>query len=197
MSGCVNFDAINSVPRCLKRVVATFCRQANAVEVINLHFHTNKGDTKKGSIGHGRGVNFENPEGKIKATIEAVGRNIQVLMAVSAQINRFFGLRILFAMLSGFVCVTVQSYYLIMHLRVGLDEKEQIYALCSCSLLAIHLAEFGAILAAGEKVKAEVRTEFRRHDVNLKVSSSLGSRLDGRASVVEECAARRRSSQEN
>lgn len=140
---------------------------------------------------------MENPEGKINATIEAVGRNIQLLMTVAAQVNRFFGLQILFALLSGFVCVTVQSYYLIMHLRVGLDEEEQIYVFCSCSLLAIHLVEFGAILAAGEKVKAKVRSEFRLHDMNLKVSSSLGSRLDGRASVVEECAARRRSSQEN
>lgn len=99
---------------------------------------------------------MENPEGKINATIEAVGRNIQVLMTVAAQINRFFGLQTLFAMLSGFVCVTVQSYYLIMHLRVGLGEGEQILALCSCSLLALHLVEFGAILTAGEKVKTEV-----------------------------------------
>lgn len=108
-------------------------------------------------IGHG-GIedNLRFPRSNIYKTIDDVLQHIQRLMEISVKINYYYGRQILMSMTAGFICITIQLFYLINHLRSGFVGVEQGLACCSCILISLHVVEFGAILVSGDKVKKEV-----------------------------------------
>lgn len=141
-------------------------------ESIKFNYHTNK-DNVSGSrkptladvrsrtvtVSHGGNIdNLRFPKSNIIDTIDDVLQHILRLMGISLQINHYYGRQILFSLVAGLICITVQFYFLIIHLRFGFVGVEQVWAFCSCILILLHVIEFGSILVAGEKVKKEVRS---------------------------------------
>ena len=88
--------------------------------------------------------------------IDEILHSIQELLKISVKIDQYFGRQILCCLTSGFVCITVQLYYMINNMRFGFEGIEQILTVCSCILITIHFIEFSSILMAGDKVKKEV-----------------------------------------
>jgi len=95
---------------------------------------------------------------------------LQSLTSIISNINKFYGRQILFALSSAFICITVQLYYLIIHMRFGFAGIALMLAFCSCILIIIHLVEFGVVLLAGDKIVKEVS--------------------ECRLSIVEDCCSR-------
>lgn len=59
-------------------------------------------------------------------------------------------------MLTAFVCLCVQFFYIIHHVRSSLRyENSQIYFLASCSLIFTHILEYTIILNQGHKIKRQ------------------------------------------
>lgn len=158
----------------LKRLIESFPRRAllnaihrNASDAIKFNYHTNKDKISHASgqrsfeefclrtVG-GQGGNSRIPKSEIHDTVDVVLQQVQLLMEVSLKINQYYGRQILFALTSAFICITVQLYYLIIHMRSGFVGIEQVLAFCSCILIMIHFVEFAVILMAGDKVKKEV-----------------------------------------
>lgn len=139
-------------------------RNASSAEAIKFNHRANK---DKISHANGlkvplddvraRGEHSTIPKSTISDKIEGALQLIRSLTDISLKINHYYGRQVLFTLSSAFICVTVQLYYLIIHMWFSFTGIDQLYALCSCILIAMHLVEFGAILMVGDKVKKEVR----------------------------------------
>lgn len=116
----------------------------------------------------------------IYETVDIILDQIRSLLDISVKINQYFGRQLLFALSSAFICITVQLYYLIMHMRFGFEEAVRIFAFCSCVLIAIHIIEFGVILLPSDKVKNEVGfAKVLQTDLNFElISIRLGTRIN-------------------
>lgn len=164
------------------------CRNASSAEAIKFNYHTNKDNIDHASglgkepfgffpprsVPEGRGSNgqLKIPKCTIHDTIDSALQQLQYLTDISIKINDYYGRQILFALTSAFVCITVQLYYLIIHMRLGFAGNE-VLALCSCILIVIHVVEFAVILMASDKVKQEVRSNFPLKILSLLLTSKI------------------------
>jgi gustatory receptor len=96
-----------------------------------------------------RPVNANESFANIKETVE----HFQIL---TEKINRFFGKQIVFSLLSGFICITVQLYYIMSHIKAGFAQRNaETLAVGSCSLLFLHGMEFWSIFTSGDMAKTQ------------------------------------------
>lgn len=87
---------------------------------------------------------------------------IELYQSLSFEINEYFGKQILVTLLSSFICITVQLYYVIQHIGSGFSAPgAEILVLGSCCLLILHILEYWVILTSGDMAKKQVvKTEF-------------------------------------
>ncbi|KXJ72218.1 hypothetical protein RP20_CCG018578 [Aedes albopictus] len=79
---------------------------------------------------------------------------VEHLQELAAKINDCFGKQAIFSLLSAFICVTVQLYYMLNHIKSGFtNNRTEIYALAACSMLFLHGVEFWALFTSGENVR--------------------------------------------
>lgn len=82
---------------------------------------------------------------------------IELYQKLSFKINEYFGKQILVTLLSSFICITVQLYYVIQHIGSGFSAPgAEILVLGSCCLLILHILEYWIILTSGDMSKKQV-----------------------------------------
>lgn len=65
-----------------------------------------------------------------------------------------FVFQVIFTILTAFICLTVQLFYLINHIRHGFPTNKSVLAsIASCSLISMHVLELWAIFFSGHKIK--------------------------------------------
>lgn len=103
--------------------------------------------------------------------VENVHEIVEKLQLICCQMNSYFGkkvrrefamastttrfpLQVIFTLLSAFICLTVQLFYLINNIRQGFpSEKSMLAAAASCSLIFTHVLELWVIFIGGHRVK--------------------------------------------
>ena len=96
--------------------------------------------------------------------IKEVTEQFQLL---TERINLFFGKQIVFSLLSGFICITVQLYYIMSHIKNGFTQKNaETQALASCSLLFLHGMEFWSIFTSGDLAKTQWKMLINKLHLN-------------------------------
>lgn len=79
----------------------------------------------------------------------------------------------IFTILTAFICLTVQLFYLINNIRLGFRNKNSVWqAASSCSLIFTHILELLVIFISGHRVKDTWSGLIKRmQDVKRKTSS--------------------------
>ncbi|XP_055605589.1 uncharacterized protein LOC129753766 [Uranotaenia lowii] len=87
-------------------------------------------------------------------SIHNVREVVELLQDLATKINDCYGKQAIFSLLSGFICVTVQLYYILNHIKNGFSQpRAEIYALAACSVLFLHGVEFWSLFTSGENVQ--------------------------------------------
>lgn len=87
-------------------------------------------------------------------TIQNTREIVEHLQELATKINESFGKQAIFSLLSAFICVTVQLYYMLNHIKSGFTQsRSEIYALAACSMLFLHGVEFWSLFTSGETVR--------------------------------------------
>lgn len=82
---------------------------------------------------------------------------IEQFQKITFAANRHFGKVIVLTLLSGFVCITSQVYYVINVIRkFTLYQRPELVISLSVSLVLLHVIEFSILFTLGSKVKDEV-----------------------------------------
>lgn len=82
---------------------------------------------------------------------------IDKIQDISESLDKHYGKIVLFALLSSFVCITAQVYYLINICRKFSSFKNpEISMSVSCILVTLHIVEMGVMFPLGSKIKREV-----------------------------------------
>lgn len=84
--------------------------------------------------------------------------NVQIMFGQNfTTFNPFcclFVFQVIFTILTAFICLTVQLFYLINHIRNGFPTNKSVLAsIASCSLISMHVLELWAIFFSGHKIK--------------------------------------------
>lgn len=112
------------------------------------------------------------PSGNPNSILDNIEVLIDNLQEISEKINNYFGTQIMFNLISGFVCITIQLYYVINNAKSGFDvEGADIFVTASLSLVALHALEFWSVFSSGNLIKnkwRQVLTNF--HDIKIKVA---------------------------
>ncbi|EDS26201.1 conserved hypothetical protein [Culex quinquefasciatus] len=88
--------------------------------------------------------------------IQNIREVVEHLQDLSIKINDCYGKQAIFSLLSAFICVTVQLYYMLNHIKSGFSQsRSEIYALAACSMLFLHGVEFWSLFTSGENVRGE------------------------------------------
>lgn len=86
--------------------------------------------------------------------LENIELLIDNLQDISEKINNYFGTQIMFNLISGFVCITIQLYYVINNAKSGfVIEGSDIFVTASLSLVALHALEYWSIFSSGNLIK--------------------------------------------
>ncbi|EAT36998.2 AAEL010962-PA, partial [Aedes aegypti] len=87
-------------------------------------------------------------------TLQNTREVVEHLQDLATKINDCFGKQAIFSLLSAFICVTVQLYYMLNHIKSGFTHsRSEIYALAACSMLFLHGVEFWSLFTSGENVR--------------------------------------------
>lgn len=87
-------------------------------------------------------------------TIQNAREIVEHLQDLAMKINECFGKQVIFSLLSAFICVTVQLYYMLNHIKSGFTQsRSEIYALAACSMLFLHGVELWSLFTSGETVR--------------------------------------------
>ncbi|XP_062559006.1 uncharacterized protein LOC134223814 [Armigeres subalbatus] len=87
-------------------------------------------------------------------TVQNTREVVEYLQELATKINDCFGKQAIFSLLSAFICVTVQLYYMLNHIKTGFSQSQaEIYALAACSMLFLHGVEFWALFTSGENAR--------------------------------------------
>ncbi|CAO1440990.1 unnamed protein product, partial [Diamesa serratosioi] len=79
---------------------------------------------------------------------------VEKFQEISNKLNKYFGKKVIFTILTAFICLTVQLFYLINHIRHGFPTNKSVLAsIGSCSLISMHVLELWAIFFSGHKIK--------------------------------------------
>lgn len=112
------------------------------------------------------------PSGNANSILEKIELLIDFLQEISEKINKYFGTQIMFNLISGFVCITIQMYYVINNAKNGFEvEGSDIFVTASLSLVALHALEYWSIFSSGNLIKnkwRQVLTTF--HAIKIKVA---------------------------
>lgn len=104
--------------------------------------------------------------------IRSVREVVEQLQRLAARINDCFGKQVVFSLLSAFICVTVQLYYLLNHIESGFAYNGwEIYTAAACSLLVLHGVEFWTLFSSGEAARRSWH-ELIRYLYQMKSKSS-------------------------
>ncbi|XP_053690865.1 gustatory and pheromone receptor 32a-like [Sabethes cyaneus] len=91
-------------------------------------------------------------------TLEGIHQMVEHLQQLANNINDCFGKQAIFSLLSAFICITVQLYYLLNLIRFGFATPgAAFYCLASISLLLLHGIEFYALVTNGDLARVHWR----------------------------------------
>lgn len=95
----------------------------------------------------------------------------------------------IFTILSAFICLTVQLFYLINHIRHGFHtERAILYSAASCSLIFTHILELWTIFISGHQVKDMWNTLIKRIQSTkrkfVQSDDKLKARIDELVSIM-------------
>lgn len=94
----------------------------------------------------------------------------------------------IFTILSAFICLTVQLFYLINHIRHGFHTDHAIlYSAASCSLIFTHILELWTIFISGHQVKDMWNTLIKRIQGTKRkfmTDEALKARIDELVSIM-------------
>ncbi|XP_058446460.1 putative gustatory receptor 2a [Malaya genurostris] len=91
-------------------------------------------------------------------TIETVGQVTVHLQQLATKINDCFGKQAIFSLLSAFISITVQLYYLLNQIRTEFAYQGAVlHGLAAGSILVLHGLEFWVLFTSGEKVRHKWR----------------------------------------
>ncbi|XP_053690866.1 gustatory and pheromone receptor 32a-like [Sabethes cyaneus] len=87
----------------------------------------------------------------ISDTVDNIYQMVEHLQQLAVKINDSFGKQAVFSLLSAFICITVQLYYLLNQIRAGfVIPGAAVFCLAASSLLLLHGIEFYALFTNGD-----------------------------------------------
>lgn len=96
--------------------------------------------------------------------------------------------QVIFTILSAFICLTVQLFYLINHIRHGFNGEHSIlHSTACCSLIFTHILELWAIFISGHQVKDMWNILIKRIQStkrNFATDEDLKMRIDELISIM-------------
>ncbi|KAG5673017.1 hypothetical protein PVAND_003095 [Polypedilum vanderplanki] len=94
------------------------------------------------------------PSTTISEILDNLYEVVEIIQKICSKMNSYFGKKVIFTVLSAFICLTVQLFYLINNIRNGFQTKLNILAsVASCSLIFTHILELWVIFISGHRVK--------------------------------------------
>jgi gustatory receptor len=107
---------------------------------------------------------------KAHEVIDQIYDIVEILQEICSKLNSFFGKKVkgvldylstnksspqvIFTVLTAFICLTVQLFYIINHIRHSFQSNKSIIsAAASCSLIFTHILELWVIFISGHRVK--------------------------------------------
>ncbi|XP_058824516.1 putative gustatory receptor 2a [Topomyia yanbarensis] len=82
----------------------------------------------------------------------------EYLQQLATKINDCFGKQAIFSLLSAFICITVQLYYLLNQIRAGFSQPGAvIHGMAAGSMLLLHGVELWVLLTSGEQARNKWR----------------------------------------
>lgn len=105
-------------------------------------------------IGQMNSLNVIIPHAAVNDILDNIYEIIEILQKICSKMNSYFGNKLIFTILSAFICLTVQLFYLINNIRHGFqNERAVLGSLASCSLIFTHILELYVIFVSGHRVK--------------------------------------------
>lgn len=102
--------------------------------------------------------------------------------------SKFITQKVIFTILSAFICLTVQLFYLINHIRHGFHgERSIVHSTASCSLIFTHILELWTIFISGHEVKDTWNALIKRIQSTKRrfvTDEALKMRIDELVSIM-------------
>ncbi|KAL7017683.1 hypothetical protein ACKWTF_010482 [Chironomus riparius] len=120
--------------------------------------------------------------------IENIYDIVEIVQKICLQMNSYFGKKVIFTILSAFICLTVQLFYVINNIRHSFQNENSVLSTAaSCSLIFTHILELWVIFISGHRVKDMWNSLIKRVQSTKRrfaVDEAIRCRIDELVSIM-------------